>query len=241
MACVVRFLLLLLLAFQASGYPVILYGATFSSLSKEQRSSLFINSVEQLHACPGDTVNLRIMALNGTMFPPLSGIPIDLHATWQVSPASGTKVDQERSLLVVGREVKDGTLFTLSATIMEEGLVKNNALYVYTKEGNPFAGNWREEGGNIGELYIHPDRRFSLTVHPFEVYRDYWGHISYNLEKKTISFSIEGGNKKPEDCDLHGTFRFRKDGALSFSGIYFGTIVREDSFKRSYLFRKTGR
>ncbi|NTU97494.1 MAG: hypothetical protein HGA62_06755 [Chlorobiaceae bacterium] len=237
----VSLIVILLAVFSPAGNASPLSGAAFSSLSKEQQNSLFINSLEQLHACPGDTVRLGIKAMNFHSIPPMAGIPVDIQATWQVWPVSGTAVDQQRALLVVSREVNDGTRFTIRAKISEKGVVKKNTLYIHTRERNPFAGNWREEGGNIGELYIHPDRRFSLTVHPFEVYRDYWGHVTYDLKKKTIAFTIEGGNKQPDDCDLKGTFRFLKDGSLSIRGIYFGTIVREDSFRRSYLFRKAGR
>ncbi|NTV99483.1 MAG: hypothetical protein HGA70_10020 [Chlorobiaceae bacterium] len=182
------------------------------------------------------------MTMNYRTIPPMPGIPVDVGAAWQVVPSSsGVTLDENRALLVVGREVKDGSLFTVSAQIAQRGKVRNNSLYVYTRQANPFAGNWREDGGNIGELYVYPDRRFSVTVHPFELYRDYWGHISYDLKNRRISFTIEGGNRIPADFDLEGAFRIRKDGALELNGIYFGTMDRTDSFKQRCLFRKAGK
>ncbi|NTW55863.1 MAG: hypothetical protein HGB20_02310 [Chlorobiaceae bacterium] len=218
--------------------PVSLYAVTWASLSREEREDLLINSPGWIYACPGDTIRLKVMTVNRDFFFPMAGKPVDVSPAWNVAPSSGVQLDGQRNMIVIGRDVKDGTVFSVGATLREGVTVRENSVYVYTKEANPFIGNWKEEGGNIRELFIRPDRSFSVTVYPFEVYKDYWGHLTFDLKKKTIAFTIEGGNKKPADCDLSGFYRFRRDGGLELHGIYFGTIVPEDHRKQRYVFMK---
>jgi hypothetical protein len=106
------------------------------------------------------------------------------------------------------------------------------------KQNNPFSGYWRENDGEIQELVLSVDRTFSVTAHPFERYKDYWGHYSYDLKKRTISFLIDGGNKKPADFDLDGFFRFNKAGDLVLDSIFFGTLSPGDKVKHVYTFKK---
>ena len=106
------------------------------------------------------------------------------------------------------------------------------------KQSNPFSGFWRENGGAIQELVFSANRTFSVTAHPFETYKDYWGHYSYNLRKRTISFVMDGGNNKPADVDLDGVFRFNKAGDLVLESISFGTLFQGDHSKHVYTFKK---
>lgn len=165
-------------------------------------------------------------------------IDVDAPVRWEVSPRSGVVLNRVSGTLVIGRKVKDGTVYTISARLMNRSDIKPKKLYVYTRAGNPFAGYWRESGGDIRELVFSPDGTFSLTVHPFEVYKDYWGRYSYDLRKQSISFFIHGGNKKPEDADLNGFFRFDNAGDLVLDSIYFGTLFPGNAMKRSYTFKK---
>jgi hypothetical protein len=222
----------------AACISVSLYAAPSASLSREGRENLLINTQGRIYACPGDTIRLKVVTVSREFFFPMAGKPVDVSPVWNVAPSSGVLLDGHRSMIVVGRDVKDGTVFTVRATLPDGGTVLENSMFVYTRVANPFIGNWKEEGGNIRELFIKPDRSFSVTVYPFEVYKDYWGHVTFDLKKKTIVFTIEGGNKKPSDCDLSGFYRFRKDGSLELRGIYFGTIVPEDRMKQRYVFMK---
>lgn len=222
----------------AACIPVSLHAVSFTSLSREERENLLINSLDRIYACPGDTIRLKVMTVSREFFFPMAGKPVDVSPAWNVEPSSGVLLDRQRNMVVIGRDVKDGTVFTVRATLHEGGTVLKNSVYVYTEDANPFIGNWKEKGGNIRELFIKPDRSFSVTVYPFEVYKDYWGHFTCDLKKQTIAFTIEGGNKKPADCDLSGFYRFRRDGGLELRGIYFGTIVPEDRRKQRYVFMK---
>jgi hypothetical protein len=106
------------------------------------------------------------------------------------------------------------------------------------KKSNPFVGFWREKGGAIQELVLSVDRTFSVTAHPFETYKDYWGHYSFDLKKRTIFFVMDGGNKKPADIDLDGFFRFNKAGDLVLDSISFGALFPEEKVKHVYTFKK---
>ncbi len=74
----------------------------------------------------------------------------------------------------------------------------------------------------IGELEFTADGHFSVTYHPFETYRDYWG--TYRLDPATgaLSMSVEGGNDRPGGLDLEGTARFAADGKLVLEDMYLG-------------------
>ncbi|MBM3423799.1 MAG: hypothetical protein FJY09_11240, partial [Chlorobi bacterium] len=47
-----------------------LYGVPYASLSDEQRKYLTINGVNRQYVCPGDTLELGILAINFEMIPP---------------------------------------------------------------------------------------------------------------------------------------------------------------------------
>ncbi|WP_449258452.1 hypothetical protein [Chlorobium limicola] len=217
------------------------FGVSISSLTAEQRDALLINDFYPQYACPGDTLKLEIKAVTSPYFFPMAETSVDVRTEWQVVPETGITIDQKRGQLVVGRDVQDGTLFTISAKIRKKGNVRDNTLYVYTKKANPFAGYWEEEGGNIEELIIKPDRTFSVTAIPFEIRKDYWGTVSFDLQSGSITFTAEHGNTVPKDIDLNGSFRFDDEGRLVLEGIYFGTLIPGDSFKQKYIFKKTGR
>lgn len=232
--------LLLLFVAQLTAHNASLYGVPYASLSDEQRKYLTINGFNRQYVCPGDTLELSIMAINFEMRPP-SLLPVDdMRPEWQVTPETGISIDRKRGVLVVDPDVSDGTVYAISAKSPKKAAIEDNTIYVYRKEAIPFAGYWKEEGGNITEFIIHPDRTFSLTIIPFETYKDYWGHVTFDLGRKTIAFTVEDGNNKPADADLQGTFRLAEDGSLVLEGIYFGTIVQGDAYKQRYRFRKPG-
>jgi len=232
--------LLLLSVAQLTAHFSPLYGVPYVSLSDEQRKYLTINGVNRQYVCPGDTLELGILAINFEMIPP-SLLPVDdMQPEWQVRPETGISIDRKGKVLVVDHDVSDGTMYTISAKTSKKATIKDNTIFVYRKDAIPFAGHWKEEGGNISEFIIHPDRSFSLTIIPFETYKDYWGHVSFDPDRKTIAFIIEGGNKNPADADLQGMFRLEEDGSLVLEGIYFGTIIEGDRYKQKYRFRKSG-
>jgi hypothetical protein len=107
-----------------------------------------------------------------------------------------------------------------------------------SKQRNPFTGFWRESEGEIQELVFSANRTFSVTVHPFETYKDYWGHYVYDLKKRTIVFVMDGGNRKPVDVDLDGFFTFNKAGDLVLEGIFFGTLFQGKREAHGYCFKK---
>jgi len=209
-----------------------------SSLSPVQLEELRINSIGPLKACPGDTVRLKIRAWNNDITPPMLDIDVDAPVRWEVSPGSGIVLNRASGTFVIDRNVKDGAVYTISARLRSRSVVKPNRLYVYTRSGNPFSGSWRENGGDIQELVFSADGTFSVTAHPFEVYKDYWGRYSYDLSRQVISFVMVGGNKKPDDVDLQGFFRFDNAGDLVLESICFGTLFPGEIVKSSYIFKR---
>ena len=75
----------------------------------------------------------------------------------------------------------------------------------------------------IGEVLFHANGSFGVTWLPFEVYQDYWGSYSFDLDSGTVELTIDTGNYIPDDVDLQGTFAIDSEGRLVLQNLWLGS------------------
>ena len=130
------------------------------------------------------------------------------------------------AIATIGEDVEAGTRVLLSGSYRSHGLT--GPVEVFRAADNPLVGTWRQDGENcpassaIQELVFTGGGDFSVTWTPFEVYKDYWGTYTYDLETGAIHLDVESGNQIPEDIVPDGTVVL-SDDALSFETLSFGT------------------
>jgi len=75
----------------------------------------------------------------------------------------------------------------------------------------------------IEELVFDADGTFTVTWFPFEVYKDYWGPYTYDLETGSIHLTALDGNYIPPDF-LSLAATFKSDGRrLTLQGVSLGS------------------
>ena len=130
------------------------------------------------------------------------------------------------AIATIGEDVEAGTRVLLSGSYRSHGLT--GPVEVFRAADNPLVGTWRQGGENcpassaIQELVFTGGGDFSVTWTPFEVYKDYWGTYTYDLETGAIHLDVESGNQIPEDIVPDGTVVL-SDDSLSFETLSFGT------------------
>jgi hypothetical protein len=160
---------------------------------------------------------------------------VDVCATWSVSPTDGATIDPETGVFTVDRETPSGSVFTVTADVENGRRLVSAEVYVYTPEANPLFGVWREDAQfscdsgeevvpeeRIGELSFGADGKFSVTWHPFEIYKDYWGTYTFDLNQGTLNLTASGGNYVPEDLDLSGSWLIDEQGRLVLQDMWLG-------------------
>lgn len=162
--------------------------------------------------------------------------PVDACATWSVSPTDGATVDPETGVLSVDPGTASGTVFTVTADVENGRRLVSTQVYIYTPEANPLVGVWREEGqlacGNdeeivpeerIGELVFGADETFSVTWHPFEIYKDYWGTYTLDLNEGALDLAGAEGSYLPQDLDGSGSWAIDEQGRLVLKDMWLGS------------------
>jgi len=162
--------------------------------------------------------------------------PVNACATWSVEPSTGATIDPDTGYLVIDASTEHGTVYTVTADVEEGRRLVTIDVYVYTDEGNPLFGIWREDvqftcGGGaerapedtINELFFRADGWTNVTWYPFEVYVDYWGPYTYNLGTGALSIEVTGGNYVPSDVDGVGSFEIDDQGRLLLHDMWLGT------------------
>jgi hypothetical protein len=162
--------------------------------------------------------------------------PVDACATWSVSPTDGATIDAETGVFTVDPGTPSGKVFTITADVENGRRLVSADVYVYTPEGNPLFGIWREEAQlscetdeevvpeeRIGELSFGANGKFSVTWHPFEVYKDYWGTYTFDLNQGTLDLTGAEGSYVPEDLDGSGSWFIDEDGRLVLRDIWLGS------------------
>ena len=77
----------------------------------------------------------------------------------------------------------------------------------------------------IQEFELHEDGTFTVTWHPFERYKDYWGTYQVDRASGALRLAVTGGNDVPEGLDLDGTLRW-SNGEMVLEGIYLGSKTK---------------
>ncbi|MBL6957029.1 MAG: hypothetical protein ISR54_09500 [Chlorobium phaeobacteroides] len=209
------------------------------SLTESQTESLMIDGYEPLQAKPGETLMLTVKTRSETIIPPYPE-EVTIRTRWSIQPESGIRLDKSSGKLSIGEDVHNGTEYTISAEVKTSKgwITLDKRLYIYTSAGNPFVGLWQDRINDIWELLFEADGTFSVTAHPFEVYKDYWGTYRYDLDKKSIVFEVTGGNSIPEDKDLEGFFEISANGDLVLRDLSFGTLSEKAGRQNEYIFTR---
>jgi hypothetical protein len=221
-----------------------------SSLDEETLNRLRFSMDENIQMQPGESRDLTI----GTMECCYVFEPVEAKVTWSVQPTEGATIDPQTGLLTIDPSVASGAVFTVSADVENGRRVVSGEVHVYTPEANPLVGLWREEvqfacgsgeeivpEERIGELEFEADGTFSVTWHPFEIYHDYWGTYSYDLEAGTLDLVASGGNYIPTDLVGTGSFVIDEEGRLILSEIWLGSPRgQENQFNCGHRFARPG-
>lgn len=204
-------------------------------LDEETLNQVLLSFESSVEMQPGQTYNFHILIVKCCVYlePVEGGCPV-----WSVSPAEGATIDPKTGTFTIDPSTPPGTIFTVSAKVTgrnayREGSVK---VHVFTSESNPFVGIWREKKQiecdtgvlitpthTIGEIRFQANGQFSVTWFPFEVYIDYWGTCTYDLEAGELIFNVEGGNFIPNDIDGAGSFYFNEKGQLILENNWLGS------------------
>ena len=159
---------------------------------------------------------------------------------WSVEPSQGASIDPDSGFFTVDEETPSGSVFTVSADVENGRRAVSMDMHISTPESNPLARLWREEAqlacddGEevvpqvlIQELRFRADGTFGVTWHPFEVYVDYSGAYTYNLENGTLDLVISSGNYIPDDVDGSGSFSVDEQGRLVLRDMWLGSPQTE--------------
>ncbi len=186
----------------------------------------------ELYLTPGSSQQLHI-GVGGCCY---FILPVPNAAVWTITPPiPGITIHPTTGQLTVDAEVPHGTIVTV------HGGTHRATLYIYDPNVAPLVNIWREisqfdcdteiesspEEG-INEIIFTPAGKFSVTWHPFEVYRDYWGTYTYDHDTGRLEMTIDGGNYIPSDFDGDGTITVEADGTVLLEAIWLGTPNARD-------------
>ena len=129
-----------------------------------------------------------------------------------------------------------GSIFEVKADVENGRRILSAKVYVFTRESHPLVMMWKQKAivlcgsgkeiipdDSIRELIFWADGSFSVTWHPLEAYRDYWGSYAYDKKKGSIRFNVENGGYIPADIDGKGYYRINSTGNLILKGIWLGS------------------
>jgi len=166
--------------------------------------------------------------------------PADACVEWSIEPGDGASIDPLTGALSIDADAAAGSVYTVTADVEDGRSILTTDVTVFTPEANPLVGQWHEVGQftcadgtekpadpAIRELIFEADGSYSVTWFPFEVYRDYWGTYTYDLETGTLDMVADNGNHIPDDKDLSGTFEIDDQGRLLLHDLWFGSPPTE--------------
>lgn len=218
--------------------PSLVKAQAKSPLDDETLNRLFLTYLKSYQIEPGKSHTF-------TLFGPAKdpGGPwelIDANVVWSVEPQNGAHIDSVTGEFTVSQSTPPGSVFEVKANVENGRRILAIKVYIYTSESHPLVRGWTERAqimcGSgerlpsttpIQELVIWADGTFSVTWHPLETYRDYWGTYSYDMRKGKIKFTAEAGDNIPPDLDGEGYFTLTKKGELILKGIWLGSRKEE--------------
>jgi hypothetical protein len=158
---------------------------------------------------------------------------------WSVSPKiDGVSIDSKGELTVAANVSSASFTITAEVTIKEEWEPKgyvakvDQPVIVFDPKEKPLVGLWyqvrtlpckgapvdnRAEKNGVRELQFRADGSFSVTVDPFEAYKDYWG--SYKTAGPSIEFNVSGGNHVPVGSHFAGSFHLTSNDVLELRDV----------------------
>jgi hypothetical protein len=188
---------------------------------------------------PGHSHTFTLLKRSNLGFPPWEEVKAQVR--WSVEPQQGAYIDPLSGEFTVDESTPGGSIFEVKADVESGRRVLSAKVYVYTRETHPLVRIWKQEAialcGSgkrvipnhpIRELIFWADGTFSVTWHPFETYRDYWGIYTYDRKKGTIKITVDKGNKIPSDIDGEGYYSLRQNGELVLKGIWLGSSEEEE-------------
>lgn len=183
-------------------------------------------------ARPGSTLDIDL----GTTECCYSFEAVAACAAYSVTPQSAATIDPATGVLTIEPTTPSGTTVHVVADVQDGAKLVELDVHVYTPEAMPHVGRWREskviscaDGSelepveSIGEIEFWGDGTYSVTWHPFEIYRDYWGPAALDLAANDVTLGISGGNFTPTNFDGSGTFELVDANTLKLQGVWLGT------------------
>jgi hypothetical protein len=180
---------------------------------------------------PGQSTQLRVGVTECCVF----FDPKPACVVWSITSDPHVRIDAASGQVSVDSSAVHDSAFVVTANVENGKQILTTTLHIYVPSANPLVGTWHEDAefacgsGNevkppeeIRELIFTADRSFSVTWHPFEVYRDYAGKYQFDLASGRLDLTVEGGNYVPADFDGSGTFKVDDQGRLVFTDMWFG-------------------
>lgn len=159
----------------------------------------------------------------------------DACVEWSIEPQQGASIDPATGVLSLDTDAAPGSVYTVTADVEQGRRTLTTEVHVFTGESNPLVGRWREAGQigcesgeerpadpAIGELIFEADGSFSVTWFPFEVYKDYWGSYTYEVDSGALELSVDRGNHIPDNVDASGSFEIDAQGRLLLKDLWLG-------------------
>lgn len=201
-------------------------------LDEETLQRLEISGGKTLQLQPGENRQLQVVTLDCCYM----YNAWQILTAWSIQPDQGASIDPASGLLIVDAETPHGTTYTITASVENGRRRINRTLFIFTPEGNPLAGTWREaaqlpcSGSGeklpaeaMRELIFGADSTMSATWMPFEIYKDYWGKYRYELQSGSFALSEISGSYVPADLDPSGSFEIDENGDLILKDMWLGS------------------
>lgn len=183
----------------------------------------------ELQSKPGERRTLSIFVRRGPAWRHPNAC-----VTWHLVTKGLATLDEKTGELVTGADVEHGAVVKVRAELDGGARELFAQVRIFRPEANPLVGRWHEVaqlgcGGKaapsefepIAELELGAAGGFSVTWHPFESYRDYWGSYQVDAAKRTVKLKIEGGNYTPSDFQGDGKF-VREGPKLKLFDLWLG-------------------
>ena len=161
--------------------------------------------------------------------------PIETNVRWSVTPEEGASIDPKTGEFYVEPDTEHGQVYEITASVQGGRKIITSQAFVVRKEANPLIGYWKEQSQftcdgfsevppeePIREFQFKADGKFYVTWMPFEVYHDYWGTYTYDLNEGKLELVMEDGNYLPEDFSGNGQFSITDEGGLVLENIWLG-------------------
>ena len=151
-------------------------------------------------------------------------IPLRCTSGWSVSGPA--RLSADRTTLTIAEDAAPGAEIVLRFRVLAEREVVAR-LVVVARDAVVLTGT-RSQTALTGCATSEPVRElefapglFSVTFHPFETYKDYWGTYTFDPATGALVMTVAGGNNIPAGLDLDGVARM-EGGHLILEQMFLG-------------------